>query len=294
MKNNTYIILLILSIIIGIIVLICFITSNYNGAFIIIFPMLLLMYFTFFWLWKTNPNQIKEEEINIVKGDNKEITVTYKNQSFKTTITGSTRTNMIPKIDIDGNKINLIKRETLHNYLKKNYDSLSIPNDMIAITDNEVKKFFTNMTICTDDLKYKYLHKKHFFIGYPIILFFILFNLSTLIQGIRDNTISLGFTIFLIVLVLILILSYMLRRSELKKEQNAEIYSCKVDIYDKKEELVGEGDISYYIRVYNGDKHILTKWFNVDRSFYQNGTYGTLYLTVMGDKCYTDFEKGED
>ena len=263
---------------------------SHSNLILLFIPIVLILIFMIYWLISTNAKNIDLNSINIEKKEDNKIIVTYENYKFETKIEYKARKLLVPKIDMNGNKIGIIKRETLHNYLLNNYDSLSLPNDMTSINDNEVKKYFINMTICTEEAKNKFLNRRHFIGLYIIILIFILFNLKTIIQGIIEKEIPTGLIITLTILISILILSFILVRKSKQKEKNAEIYSCKVDIYDKKEVESGEGDLSYYVRVYNGDKHVLNKWFNINKDFYINGTQGTLYLIMYGDKCETDFE----
>ena len=266
---------------------------DYIYVLVFFLPLLLMLFFMFFWRFKTQAKTIDQHNIQIEKTEDNKVLVSYKNYKFTTKMEYSSRKYLVPKIDMNGNKIGMIDREKLHNYLIENYDDLSLPTNMIAIKDNEVKNYFTNMTICNEDEKNKFLNRKHFIGIYVFILVLILPNLSIIIHRIIKQELSLVTIIILIILTLLLIVCSLLAYKGNQKEKNCEVYSCEVDVYDKKEVTFGE-EWYYYVKVYDGKQHVLNKWFSINKNFYKNGTKGTLYLIQYENTCETYFEKGVD
>ena len=228
--------------------------------------------------------------IRIRKNGNRNITVYYEDYQFDTDINmEKTHVRLVPKIDSNGKKIGILLRDSLNRYLIDNYDLLSLPDDIIPIKLNEAKDIF-NLTLCDPTTKDKYLDKKHSQWIYILFFVFLLFNFSAIISVIANHYLPLWSILCILIPVFLMIASFLSNRSLKKEARTGEIYSGKVSVYDRKVEVVGEGDLFYYIRVWDNDKHVLMNWFSVSKRLYNKIEEGILFVHVLGNQYAATFE----
>lgn len=224
---------------------------------------------------------------------NDDLIVKYKD--YKIEIIKDTKKGkfIIPRYDMDNKKLGLLFRETLRNHLTKQYDYLSLPENIIPVDVANIQKYFKDLKICNDTDKELLINQRHFRLFYYVIFIIVLININYIVKAFTTGTISPGLFKFFVLLIIIFISNYISEGKKKKLEQNGEMYSCKVYVFDKHVDISDDSS-SYYVRVWDHDKHVLMRWFAVDKHFYEMGDNGTLYYIVSGNKYDVVFKKGED
>lgn len=229
-------------------------------------------------------NDINKENINIKLIDNT-IHVLYEDYEFE--INKEDIFNpliSLPKNDLNNKKSPLSLRLNLKKYLLRNYDTISIPQDMKLIEVNEIKSHFNDLIECEQEEKEQELRKQFispFYLLFTLImLLFLIIEVPKMIPAIRDGGFPLSVFLIIIPIIILLILSYLLNKKTYEKANNNKLYKTQVKIFDLKKEQ-SDDSVYYYIRVYK-DNYIINKWFPTKD---KNITQATLY--------YLDSEKPE-
>ncbi len=199
----------------------------------------------------------------------------------------------IPRYDVNNNKLGLLFREVLRKHLNKQYDYLSLPENIIPVDVADVQKYFKDLRICSDIDKERIIKRRHFRLLYYAIFIIVLINLKYIVKAFNARIFPLGFFLFMGLLIIILIKNYIREGKEIRLERDGEIYSCKVYIFDKCIKI-SDDNRTYYVRVWDHDNHVLMRWFEVNKYFYDMGDNGTLYYIVSENKKSVLFEEGED
>lgn len=275
-------------------ILFCVLLFNNGFSDIEIF-LLIFMIFGFvilLYVFLTRGDRINSNLLSYEKKDDSLI-IKYNNYMIEVIKNYKVKAFDVPKYDINNNKINFILRGALRNYLEKQYDFLSLPENVIPVEICDLKKYFKELKLCDEKNKISIINKRHFKLLYIVIFILFLINIKYIVEAIISHSISPFLFIFIGVLIILFVINYVIDDNEKKEEVNGEVYSCKVHIFDKSSKIYDEGDY-YYIRVCDNNNHVLMKWFQVDKNFYENGKSGTLYYIIAGTNYDVEFEKGED
>ena len=108
---------------------------------------------------------------------NDDLIVKYKD--YKIEIIKDTKKGkfIIPRYDMDNKKLGLLFRETLRNHLTKQYDYLSLPENIIPVDVANIQKYFKDLKICNDTDKELLINQRHFRLFYYVI-FIIVFQIN--------------------------------------------------------------------------------------------------------------------
>ncbi len=224
-------------------------------------------------------SKLNIEALSTKVKDNK-LRLFYEDIEYETRLVDLFNTTMIfPKYDLNNKKVPYFTRLKLKKYLIDNYDYLSIPDDMKLIEAKDIKKYISDLKLC--EKEEKEVELKHVYIGpvYIILIValtaFLIIEIPKMLPAINEEGFSPLILAFILPILFLLVLSYIFNKNDYDKASMKNLYSCQVEVYDKKVEYADDAGFSY-VRV-KKDNYIINKWFQVSDSYYKNGKVGTLY-----------------
>ena len=162
----------------------------------------------------------------------------------------------------------------------------NIPEGYTSVPLQGIRNYFSNLALCESEQKKKFLSKEK---KYFRILFFLYAGIYTVLFVIVQlSYLQAGanyiFSFIIFVIPVIVLYLFILQNKSIRFIQSGDLYSCKVNIYDKQEMVFTWKERFYFVRVSDQNNYALNYWIPVSYDVFCDPTNLTLYYCEKGQK----------